>query len=355
MNMINIIHIIESSTIRVNISFYDTDIIKNIYVFSKNNVDDSLFKGREIYIVNDLENEESYDDIIKLYNPQVIIFAKKSFSIICTYLKNKHKIQNLYHIHHGFWNRYTLKKICRQYVIDCKNYTKVFLPTRNYLQIKKYNISGSENIYPINGLTQIDYLLSIDLNKEKIIKHNSNKKSILFISNYRGNNNEIEYKQIINTLKVLAKKLDLIIYVKPKNTKDKNVSDYYTKTKYGNNIRLINQKSIIYNYFFCDIIIIQTTGTSLLESLILNKPTILCQILDNTDYMDVKKYKNIPQANNIKKLEEFITTIHNNNYVINNDKYENERQTFIEENIGKLENVTEKIMETIIKDCDIVM
>lgn len=368
MNKIVIFHLFIKETTRAHLTFDDTDLIKNIYLVphayltfddtdSIKNIylgpsgsNEDLFDGKKIHDIKDIYDVKKINELVDIYKPIAVITSTKLVEKIYPFLKEKFK--SIYYIPHSYWNVLDFDKLIRD-----KNlfyyFTKAFIPYRYHSILTK---NEQLNYCCVQGLTQIDYLLKkINLDEKRKILHKSNKKCILFVASYKENEKiyNKEFACIIKLLNKLATKLNLKIYIKPKPQAPKsssNIAKKQLETLKNENIEFIDPKLFMYDYFFCDLIIVQTCGTAFIESLILNKPTILCQILNHADYIDVKKYKNILQANDIASLSKIITTLHNDNYKIENENYENERQKYIKENIGELENVTEKITQTIIKD-----
>lgn len=241
---------------------------------------------------------------------------------------------------HGIWNPYNTKRergLIRNYY---SKFTRAFIAKGNYDMISKIG----NKFYSVNGTTQIDYLL----NNPNFYQKKEDEKSILFLTNTKLDFLS-EYHSVMKFLVNFIDQNGYKLYIKVKRVETLNkFNGLYKNNK---NITFIDDSSkIVYNYYFCDIILVQSCGTSLIEAMLINKPVILCQISHHVDYMDIKKFKHIPQANNIGDLEKIITSMAKDNSIIESPEYIEEREQFLNRIVGDIENCTQKITKIIIED-----
>ena len=358
LNKIRILHFPPLKiTLRSHLTFYDNEYFENYYLIPDDSKNRSLVKSKNIKIFKHLnKSKKDYSEIEKIIlkiKPDVFIISDILTDIQFKEFLKKH-VNLLYFVHHGFWNCHAIKDLVKNDMYK-KNYdylTRAFVLRRNFHHFNKFR----NKFYPINGLPQLDYMLTVDLVQAKKSLHKINKSSILLITNYKTEMDTCvkEYTEILNSLIKFSIEKNYHIYTKIKRP-DSKISSMIAKNVLNKNkyVTLISDDSLLYEYFFCDIIVIQTTGTSLIESLILNKPTILCQIKNHIDYMDIKKYKHIPQANDLNQLTKWLKKLDKKSQaIISSEKYMNDRNAYLEENLGKLENTTNKILEIIQNDFD---
>jgi hypothetical protein len=72
-------------------------------------------------------------------------------------------------------------------------------------------------------------------------------------------------------------------------------------------VMAITGTDLIYDHLIrADIVIIQGYSTTYIESLVLNKTTILCQFPKGQDFLGLNEFPNLPQANNAQDLHKFL-------------------------------------------------
>ena len=361
---IKILHFIQNkAALRAHLTFSDTEEITNYYIIPLGTKNQVLIhsENKFFYKNNSTSGLETYCEdtmeLIKKLEPDALIVAQAN---ICgayqAYFKSK--IKKIYYIHHGFWSMTQINaKIHENAFFD--NYLifdKVFMMKRNAEALKKV----SDKFYTINGIPQIDYMKSVDLEqKKKLIHKFPKKKSILLVTNNKANSLK-EYINILSVLVRFAKKYNYHVYTKIKKSPSTKAT-YLASFRKANlmhrnsSITIIADDSLLYDYFFCDVVVIQTMGTSLIESLILDKPTILCQLINHTDYMDIKKYPIIPQANNVRELVRYLEIFRKYPTYCKRTNFQKERMAFLMENVGDINaNSVEEISKMILKDFQIL-
>ena len=357
---IKLLHFIQNKiVIRMHLSFNDNENFINYYIVPTDSKNRDLIYSHRILLYK-LQNANGLSQflpnikgmILKIH-PDVIILSERCISNQYIELFKRLKIP-IYYMHHGLWNikHLEFKMTDPEFLKSFNIFYRSFLGYRNAKLLKKV----SRKFYPLQGLTTIDYMQHIDLEQQKknIHKNKKNQRCLLFISNRKKKYMQ-EYIKILPTLVRFAELFDFHIYLKLKSSCLEKFNNFYKRKGFSNlhknqNITLIKKEdSLLYNYFFSDIIIVQTTGTSYIESLILNKPTILCQIYDKTDYMDSKKYSKLLIAQNINQLQELLKQVTKKNIKADME-YQKDRQDFLKENIGLLENASEKIQSVIYSD-----
>ena len=355
---IKILHFAPNNiTVRSHLSFYDTDDLENFYLVPNDSKILNLINKNIILFkkIKDKKIAACYDEIKKIIyevKPDVFITSNQLPSLFVEnfLLKN---VPLTYYIQHGIWSFHETERLSKTTLMArLSKFHKVYINIQNCRMLNiKY-----ENFIPINGNTQIDYLLNnINLDDCKKRLHiEPLKKSILFVGNIKPRNFE-EYPLIMNALLSFAEINNYQIYSKIKRPTiyGPNYKQNFKSIHENKNITLLDRDCLLYEYFFCDLIIIQTTGTSFLESLTLNKPTLLCQILDHTDFLNVKKYRSFPQVNSIEELEQWLKKFNENNNFFVTSTFNEDRDIILKENLGHITqhpSATTVILKTIFED-----
>lgn len=357
--MITILHyIIRYDLIRVHLPF---EYIKDINVINHylipSTVDKKLYKDiKNKTIVN--FNDNNIINIINNIKPNLIIISD---TVIDEKIFKKLSKYNIYLIRHGIYCDGILNKITGKakkgfYIPYC---SKIFFNTNETIAFTKNNnkhITGIDFLHkfiPINGYYGFDYLDHLSnttkLNKNKI-------PHILFIVNKAGFNSKqgrdhnLTYNEYINIINSLINiKIPIKILVKMKHTGQIENKTRNIKQHQNTNIQIISSHDIIYPYLLMsDIILIQGYSSCFFEALYLNKPTIVCQIPKNMDFLGIDNYPIIGkelQVNNIKQLNNKILKLINNPVI---DKYPEECQQILKDKIGgyPFETVYNKVLHT---------
>lgn len=357
-NAIKILHIIECdehyrSHLTFNVNYYN---IEHIYLTTITNIETKKrLSDKTIYYYND--ELDAYNTIIRL-NVDAIISA--SDTILSKYSQKIKKIGvPMYRIYNGIILDYDINKNNKILINNYKYYTKIFCYAKLQIGLDKV---GKNNYYGLNGLTQIDYLLnnkdSVNL-KEKFCKKmatldnkygdifTKERRYILFLTNNKLHHID-EYTIILNELKNFANKYDYYIIVKVKQYSE--LSKKFDEFKIDNRVITVNNADLLYDYMFCDIIVVQSGGTAYLESLLIGKPTILCKILDKRDYMNIENfnYDSLLVIEDRKNFETVLNTIESNSYY--SVKYVQDVQNLLAEYFNKTEMVSDRIIEMIMED-----
>ena len=344
MDRVRILHYIPSKkTVRCHSNFKDNEFFENYYFFFetcllKNSTqkNSSRFKNTKMSPIGLIQ-------YVKKVKPDILIVSNKLVGDkFIQFLRNNIKL--IYFIHHGIWNPFQIKSFVKSDIYKKKFdiFDKAFVCYRNWIAFSKY----SNKFYPLNGLPQIDLMLDTDFQSYKNIIHKSRVvKTILFVANCKEKSDE-ELHEIMHYLNIFCYNYKYHLYLKLKR-------NLVSQEKFLRNIRKRSYLTIVpieesmYHYFFCDIVLIQTCGTSLVESLLLDKPTILVQIKDQTDYMDCKKYSHIPQVTNLGVLGQTLLGIHKINKTVD---YIEQKNQFLKEYLGERGNATNQILNVIKKD-----
>ena len=119
------------------------------------------------------------------------------------------------------------------------------------------------------------------------------------------------------------------------------------KNQYPPHVKVIPGSDMIYNSLLdASIVIVQGYSTTYLESLYLDKPTILCQIPKNHDYLDIDRFPDLPQSHDVDSLIQLLT-LHKNDpkHKIAQTKYQTARIQYLKPyfDLPKAESLVERI------------
>ena len=330
--------------------------LKNIqqYFLLPSNCDSNLIPDHSKIITksNLTQYSKQIINTINQLHPNAIIFSdyKLKELILTTLKKNNHK---LFLFNHGVWCPGILNRRKTQHLTDPRLtlfdhlfFTKRELPFLLHCKV------DPQQITTIHGFVGIDYL--------NITKPNhSTPNNILFIVNKAGfnykqvydlNQTVKEYQTILNILSKFAIHHDYQIYIKFKPTGQLEKKVRHNSLHKHKHIHTISSLDLIYPHLInSSIVIIQGYSTCYLESLYLDKPTILCQIPKTMDYLDIIKYKYLPQAYSTEQLMYLLNKFHHQNWKSDQlDQYHQQRNQYLDENLGlPIENVSQKIMNSI--------
>ena len=233
------------------------------------------------------------------------------------------------------------------------------------------NQINNPKIFVINGSPQIDYMMKqkFPLLKQKlfkIMKINQEKKTILFLQNssgvrnisdemYKNKLDICEYYKILKIMINFAEKNNYHIFSKlksknisiKKNLNDGKIKNMLKEVHLNPNVTVIDPSSNILSYdlFFSDIMVIQSHGTSLIESMIINPKTIQCQLSLHHDFSGIKKYNLLPQANSENELIYWLDVLSKDPNSKITKPFQKQRKQFIQDFYGKVENSTDKIQK----------
>jgi hypothetical protein len=371
---IRILHIViglgnkKDRFIRNFISYKDTDKIENYYIVP-NTEKNNFIKSNNKIILNDFNNVE----ILKIANkikPHAVISSNVIDQNLLMQLK---KICNsINYVHHGLISKHLFEikpdkeNSWKKSWLGFNNY---FGFDRNFKQFINEMLPG-KNVYDY-GIPQIDYLLSLSSDdmlkfKKKFTKKYNfkiNQKVILLVAGGTGiafydYKDYIDHISILgevakkNNCKLLVKTKDNIKwYGKPSNTSIKKINDLFDQP----HISLIDENYPIYDYFFSDVIVVQETGSVIIEGLIYGKNVIESHINIINDYWGLSKYKNLPYSNDKNKLIELTEKMLNDKYIYDSSFFE-EKNKLINELISydlHSNIASERILNEITKNINI--
>lgn len=364
---LKICHYIKEKYVRVHVAFQNNSEAEHYYICTKQDVviqyipsSHNLLENNKIFYN---ETKEGLEKIFKDLNPDVVLIA----NLGPQYLFEICKIRKIpiYFINHGILN-------------SCSGpqFTKTIKNRKPWHQFNGYILTTNEfryfaesgipkhKIFTVKGTPQIQYLLSLDQNKNKelIFNHissengdleefpnkplSTNKKTILLLQNSDGIGRfgadrkrysiaHEEYCQILSDLIKFADKNDMHIITKIKGHGGKiNLKNNLIDKLHSNKIvtpLIHDYKLLMYHLMFADIVVIQTCSTAFIESVIVNPNTIQCQYLDHVDFINVKKY-DLLYADSPNNMNNLLNKYKDDNLI--NDDYLDKRKKYIYDYFG---------------------
>lgn len=318
-------------------------VLDYVYLQYIDTLDVDIIKYKNLTDLNNIKNfqyifytnlNDSYK-IINYLNPKSIILSINPQNIYIKTLFSKIICRNIFYIHHGIFDN----------TFKYENLKKNWSPNIKYIvgDIYAYSILKKHNkkVYKINGLPQFECLLTNNIyNKNDICKKYNldfDKKLVLIIN---GTSCHINYVNVIKKLSNIINEIypNSIIFLKNKRTQsDKDYKNLKIK-----NLILIDSNTMIYNYLNSDINIIIDGGTSFMESLLVNKNTILYPISNK-----ITNNFNLMISKNDKGIKNYLENIKKTKYDIN---YDNDVQKYIKNIIGNnIKYVSSDIIEIVKK------
>jgi hypothetical protein len=97
---------------------------------------------------------------------------------------------------------------------------------------------------------------------------------------------------------------------------------------------LFDYRCLLYDFFFADIVVIQSASTSLVESLVVNPKTVQAQMVDHHDFMELKKY-DLLRADSQNELKQMVESLLTNPESIITDTYEQNVQKYLNYQLGE--------------------
>jgi hypothetical protein len=283
----------------------------------------SLYKHVKFIYINTINDIEKY---IKQIRPDFIIVT-----VDPNFRFNNFEIPT-YYVHHGIFNHN-------------KNYGQRvnwsgFKPTILCSDIFQYQHHTNKNVSckKINGLPQFDLILHLKskyLDMEKHFRTIKNIKPIqpiiLIISSHQYQNQSGFYYKLYSALSNIFPNAHLIF-------KGKHQWNIKTSSKKNQNCTSLHNNDLIYNYFFADLIITHTYGTSYVESLLANPRSILFD--PNYQFDAPILYKNM------QAFTQGVGNILGNKYY-DSDEYISGMEQYISNIIGtdKVELVSDKLLD----------
>jgi len=357
--MIKILHLITNLFVfRVHAIFEDDDEFEHYFIYPKYQPEISItFMKSGHQILNGKPKNHLVIDMKKINMAEIKKFIDKNdlhvvflsninpVPLIQNYLLTNKRFK-IYFINHGIMNQNALNTVIKLNKVNkhpiWKNLHHIFITeTEKRAWFRNPRYKSRTTILP--GLTQIDLMKTIDYNYYKTLIFNhldedgflTNKmnirkdipKSILFVNNknstYSKPKRGVETEKIFKFLDSYCEKNNYHLFPKLKHSapwgvkfnKDPKEISYFKK-KHITPV-LYNEQNFdvpLYYFLFCDAIVIQNYGTSLIEALMIKPQVIRCQILkkDNQALMD--KYPNLLQSHSLKSLEEHLDLIFSDQY-----------------------------------------
>jgi hypothetical protein len=370
--MIKILHIVIGASkqkdrfIRNFITYKDTDEITNYFIVPDTEKEKNFIKSNNKIFIS----EFNYRDIIlsvKEIKPDAIISSntldKKLF------IELKKICNNINYVHHGLVSKHLWEvkpKHEKNWKLRWEGFNNYFGFGINFKRFIK-ELLNTNNVYAY-GIPQIDYMLS--LNDETYLKFKEsfskkynfeiNQKVILLVAGGTGItiNDYLDYIDHISILSKIAKNNGCKLLVKTKdNIKWYTLPSHESIEKIDNffnesYISLIEDNDPIYHYFFSDVIVVQETGSVVIEGILANKNVIESHINIKNDYWDLSKYKKMPYSTNKAELENIVEKMLNSTYDYN-EEFFSEKNSLIKELINYhlyQNNACERILNEIVKN-----
>lgn len=394
-----LLHIVTDTyrMLKNHIMWFDTSNVTNYFVMSDKYHNRLIKKRNDVFCKTFLDgflnkvivtipynakiNNDSYLSVIKKIKPDYVIVSEDG-PTYCNY----DNIPLIY-VHHGFVNdKYFNNNMKNKWNNRCSLYFGI---GTNFNLISRYFSIPLSKIKILKGLPQLDYLVNLEHKKQKsyienIRKHSSKgfitntgysdlklnlsdsadgvPKTILYVfgSNYTDEILQTDFLKMFNyTLHNFLSnhRSDVHLFIKAKKDySSRSYNNFWTKftNKYSrfsqfNNISIIPFDVPIYDYLFCDLVLIQDGGSTYIESLLVNPNTVLLQLTKEiqNNYSLNHKFNLITITNYIqfdKLLLNFV-----NSQLLYDDNNNNNVSKYLKHMIGtdKIDIVCDKIYDVL--------
>ncbi len=285
--------------------------------------------------------------IIEKVGAEVVLMS--DYKVDLTVLEKLSKIVKLWFFNHGIWCPGILerrKSKNSQYPhLDC--FHKIFITENEsrYLPLKLKN-----KIVVVKGYIGLDLLNWYQ--REKMV--DNLQRSILIITNKAGFQDNVicndaftlkEYNDIIEIVCPWALKHGYVVKSKMKNTR--HLAKQVAKNK---QVVIIGGDDLIYKHLLAaDMVIVQGYSSCFIESLVLNKPCILCQLPKGADFLGLESYPNLLQAYNQTDLLKCLNLVGGvGGEFVNNSLYQSDRVRYLNKYLGTV--VGESLMSRVLQE-----
>lgn len=366
---IKILHIVigegtkKDRFLRNFLTYKDSDKLENYYIVSTS--ENNLIKSENKIVLDTFDDSKilKYANEIK---PHAIISSNVIGEKLMAQLKGI--CDNVNYVHHGLVSKHLFEVRPGREI----GWKKTWAGFNNYfgfgINFKRFinEMLPDKGAYAY-GLPQIDYLLSLSKDdmhklKEKFSKKYDfkiNQKVILLVAGGTGisKNKYWDYVHHISVLSEIAKKNNCKLLVKTKDNikwygkPPRSVGHKIDHLFSQSHVSLINENYPIYDYFFSDVIVVQETGSVIIEGLISEKNVIESHLGVKNDYWGLRKYKNLPYINNENELTELVEKMLNGKCVYDTS-FLSERDKLMNELINYdvySNNASERILNEITK------
>ncbi len=233
------------------------DIIYLVNESARNQVESNLVLSRLSPQIRFIKNGEFHSTIKELNPCAIIISHSPSKKVIRQY---KYCFDRLYYLPHGLQpNLHFIVPIIRKSWNTTIRYFLSGVESQHTLNICGHN---DKNIVLVNGLAQIDYIMEnkqylpqLEIDFRKAHNLTTNTKIIVLVNGSSKNRNKASNVDIVvDALDALGIDYFLIVKSKAKALRyphDKVIS--------------LSARKFLYDYFFCDLLIVVEGGTSMLE------------------------------------------------------------------------------------------
>ena len=317
---------------------------------SINNKDIEIFlanKFKEI-ILEQLKNIVFYiyqaDYVCKYFKPKILIqhMDVKPYELAFTNIANKYNIPSV-NIQHGLnpefrgvdkmfskhyliWGQDSKQRFIRNGNVETNFYITGAIDTN--IMIEHFNNESENNLFKIKGIKKGTFTVTI-------LARNSQHTT----SSYKYQDSELFF--LINAIKSLKNifkdEIQILIKLHPG---DKNT--YFYKSKCENILKNIEnifffQKGMYYETIEAADLVLSPGSSSIIDAIILNKPTILLTLFKRDDIMGYSNYKVLKYANTLEEFEIILSRfkLDKEEFLMN---FGSQREIFIKDYIYKLDS-----------------
>ena len=349
-----VLHLVQSMRhFKNHACFEDTDTIENHYILPRQpSVITGLVSGSDLI----KSSNKTYATVTaKGYINQPQIYAKminklKPDVILCSTVPpmEHRKIvfsRPTYYNHHGFITLDGVNKCCgkdapyrKTMRRNWQGFTKYIGIGQNWQRLITEGVHQPTKLETL-GLTQLDYLLTLDLeeSKDKILKYYRTKGPSILFAGFQGYGPE--YLVILKTLVKYAKTKGARIFIKPRGQMAEQTQALgvrLTQKEVYEALALQKDKAVdmiptgvpIYNFLFADAIVAQHSGSIIIESMITGANVLETQPLKRNDFLRLTKFPAIPRADTLSKMNAWLDKVLSPGYRRNPNE-EAQRQKFI--------------------------